>query len=112
MMLRATWIAILTLLLAGCAAPNRGVVIHSSPPGAVEELSTAPNLVLGPSAEHARLAQLFTQRSSWPAVDAGYRLEEISVYNEVIYDDQTFYDRYGGGYYREAETYRTGVLLR
>ena len=42
----------------------------------------------------------------------GYRFDDRSYHTEVIYDDQAFYERLGGGYFRAAETIRTGVLVR
>ncbi|MBU0639638.1 MAG: hypothetical protein KKB50_12290 [Planctomycetes bacterium] len=100
-----------TLLLFGCAARQPGVVIRSSAGTHARCAPVVANLALGPSAEHGRVAALFAYRTSWPTVAIGYRFDQISQYTELIYDDQTFYDWHGGGYYRESETIHSGVLL-
>jgi len=79
---------------------------------AAPAVSTPANLALGPTAEHGRIAEYFTQRSTWPSVPVGYRLDDAAYHVEVIYDDQSFYDRLGGGYFRMSETARTSTMLR
>jgi hypothetical protein len=100
------------MAVLGCAGPDRYSVVRPRPTPSAGGVVCAPNLALGPSAEHGRLAELFNARLARPSVAVGYRLGDVSYYSELIYDDQTFYDRYGGGFYREAETFRTGVRLR
>jgi hypothetical protein len=71
------------------------------------------NCALGPTRDHAWLAEGFAQRSSWPSVHSGFRFDDVSSYSEVIFDDQSFFDlRDGGGYLREAVSVRSGVLVR
>jgi len=45
-------------------------------------------------------------------VPIGYRFDDRSYHTEITYDDQAFYERLGGGYFRAAETIRSGVLVR
>ena len=101
-MKRAGKIAALCALLAGCAGPGKYAVLHAP----------AANLALGPTAEHVRLGEAFAYRSAWPSVDAGYRFEDTSFFSQVIFDDQSFYDRLGGGLYHETQTVRTGIMVR
>jgi hypothetical protein len=104
-MLRLAGTAILLLTLTGCAATN-GLVVYA--PG-----RPVANLALGPSRDHTLVAEAYAYRSSWPSVQSGYVFDDISTYTEVIYDDQSFYDRRdGGGFTREAISVRTGVLIR
>ena len=101
----------LGLLSCGCAGPAGGVVLYG-PTGTHEGAGgPAPNLALGPSADHLWVACELTQRSAWPSVDVGYRFDDFSYYSEVQFDNQHYYDRYGA-YYRAAESVRTGVLVR
>ncbi|MFQ5806322.1 MAG: hypothetical protein ACE5I3_07725 [Phycisphaerae bacterium] len=95
------------MTLVGCASSNAPTVYVPGPGRSVA------NLALGPSRDHAILAEMYAYRSSWPSVPAGYVFDDVSTYTEVNYDDQTFYDwREGGGYTREAISVRTGVLIR
>ena len=95
------------LTLSGCAN-SRGIVTHFPQPG-----HSAANLVIGPTRDHAWLAESFASRSSWPSTPAGYIFNDTSSFTEIIYDDQSFYDdQFGGGYTREAISVRSGVLVR
>ena len=38
----------------------------------------------------------------------GYGLD----FFEVIFDEESFHDRLGGGFYRGRESFRSGVLIR
>ena len=106
-MIKSTGTTLLLLLLVGCGTRN-SVVVYGPVQG-----QRAANLLLGPSPDHTRLAELHAYRSSWPSVSSGYLFDDVSTYTEVIYDDQSFYDwQYGGGYTREAVSVRTGVLVR
>ena len=112
MMKRATWIAIGALLLCGCAPRERAVVLRSATAAASGRVMGLPNLALGPTADHARIAAFMATRSDWPSVETGYRLGEVSEFSEVIFDEESFYDRLGGGFYRGRQSFRRGVLFR
>lgn len=71
------------------------------------------NLALGAHPEHNWLAEGFTYRSSWPSVEAGYRFNDATHYTQFTYDDQSYYDDFGGGSYtRESIAVRSGVIVR
>ena len=104
--------SLITVLLAGCAAPPPVAVLHRRHAARDIAGRRTPNLLLGPTAEHFYIAQTFDYRSDWPSVSNGYRFNEYSTYSEVIYDDQFFHDSLGGFYYRVSEEYRSGSLIR
>ena len=104
--------SLITVLLAGCVAPPPVAVMHRRDPARDIAGRRTPNLLLGPSAEHFYIAQTFDYRSDWPSVSNGYHFDESSTFNEVIYDDQFFYDSLGGYYYRVGEEYRTRTIVR
>ncbi|MFO0837770.1 MAG: hypothetical protein U1D55_04530 [Phycisphaerae bacterium] len=96
-------------LLIGCAAPRQAVLRddpldYESPP--------APNLVLGGGPRLLRIADDLTERSNWPSVPIGYRFNEESYSTHISYDDQSYYDRFGGGFNYVTQSVRTGVLVR
>ena len=64
----------------------------------VPERPLRGNLVLGPAAEDAWLAEAYAGRSDWPSVDTGYRTDSVTIYTSTIYDVQSQYDRYGSLY--------------
>jgi hypothetical protein len=64
-----------------------------------------------PSAEVAALATQMTERSDWPSVDNGYRMDDQTFYATTTYDLQSHFDRFGGLYY-EALSVRTGTRIR
>ena len=106
-MRKVAWTTILMLTLTGCANSS-GIVTHFPQPG-----RSAANLAIGPTRDHAWLAESFTYRSAWPSTPAGYIFNDTSSYTEIIYDDQSYYDDgLGGGYMREAISIRSGVLVR
>jgi hypothetical protein len=72
----------------------------------------APNLALGPSPDHNLLAREFVGRSAWPSADAGFEIENETYFSTFSYDDQSFYDRYSGGYSRQSVSERHGVIVR
>lgn len=111
-MSRLIFVSLITVLLVGCVAPPPVAVLHRRDPARDIAGRTAPNLLLGPSAEHFYIAQTFDYRSDWPSVSIGYRFDEYSTYSEVIYDDQFSYDSLGGFYYRVGQEYRSGSLVR
>jgi hypothetical protein len=104
---------ILTLsLFAGCAArqPVTTLVHEAFTTGRVGD--RPPNLVLGPTREIARVGQWYTFREEWPAVPFGWRLEEVSTYTDATFDDQAYYDRFGGAFFKVQDSVRTGIILR
>ena len=111
-MKRAGKIAIWAIILCGCAGRQPVAILPGPEVAGSDGTGSLANLALGPSAEHGRIAEMFAYRSSWPAVPIGYRFDDRSYHTEVIYDDQAFYERLGGGYFRATETIRTGVLVR
>ena len=92
--------------LAGCQAPPRFAVLSDEAP----EPASA-NLVLGRYAETAALAEVVALRSDWPAVERGLRLDDVTFYTNVLYDEQAHYDRFGGLFY-SVEAVQTGVWVR
>lgn len=93
-------------VFAGCAAPPHGTTLE-----ATWAMPVPANLALGASEEDARLATLLTDRSDWPSVDNGYRMDDLTMYVTTTYDVQSHYDRYGS-LYNEAQSVRTGVRVR
>ncbi len=110
-MRQGTLIAICSVLLSGCAARDEGTLLFA-PEARPAQTAPAPNLVLGPTAEHARLAEEFAYRANWPSVDLGYRVDDTSYATEVMFDDQVYYDRLGGSFLYGTQSVRTSVLLR
>jgi len=102
--------ALFGFAMVGCARP-RAVGVWLPAERRVDRAERAScNLALGPSAEHVRVATSLG-RGRGPSVETGYRLEDVSFFSDVQYDDQFFYDRYGG-HSRSATTVRTAVVLR
>jgi len=94
------------VLLGGCAGSDRAAVL------AVDQVPPPrANLVLGPSAAHGRMAALFVGRSEWPAIERGYRFDDVTFYSRIHYDEQSYYDRFGS-LYHESQAVRTGVMVR
>lgn len=100
--LLVVWIALLT----GCKTADRAAIVRSEATPA-----SSANLALGPSAENSRLAALLPPRSDWPYVDNGYRLDDVTMYTQALYDVQMQYDRNGSLYY-EQQSIQTGVRVR
>jgi hypothetical protein len=94
------------LVLVGCRAAERFSVMGPDLSG-----TSQTNLALGPSAEHAWLASQLTGRSEWPAVEVGQRFDDVTFYSTVIYDEQSYYDRFGS-LFRESQSFRSGVWRR
>ncbi len=101
MMRYCLFLTLVCLTLTGCASRS-GTVLHGP---------QAPNLALGPTADHAWLAQQVGPRSDWPAVSTGLRLQDVTYYDSYLYDRESHYNRYGGTHH-SRETYRTGVWIR
>ncbi len=92
------------LLWPGCAAAPK--------PGAcVAPAGHAANLALGSSADNLELALLLTDRSPGPAIETGYRFDDLTYYSDWFLDQQQTYDE-NGGFFRSAETFRTATLAR
>jgi len=72
----------------------------------------AANLALGSHPQQVRIAEALTYRSDWPAVRGGYVLEDVATFFSYSYDDQTFFDRFSGGYFSLLESTRQGVIAR
>lgn len=70
------------------------------------------NALFGGSRDQIFLAQRYAGRSSWPFVETGSVLEDITFFYEDRNDRQTFYDSFGGGTRQETQSYRTGVWVR
>lgn len=82
-------------------------------PGAVLVRAQGPaNLALGPHPYFATESPLYAGRSSWPSVENGYDLGEVSTFAEIRFDDQAFHERDGSYFYNSAESIRTGTILR
>jgi hypothetical protein len=104
---RVAW---LVLPLLGCgsppaAGPRQPGYGHPAPP-------RVANLALGSHPEHVQIGGELTYRSDWPAVRYGYVIEDVASFFSFSYDDQSFYDRFGGGYFSLFEATRQGVIAR
>ena len=98
---------LILLAVAGCATP-RGNALWA------DGVHPTPNLALGPYGDTTELAELHAQRSAWPSTPAGYLFDDVSTYNVVIVDDQSYYSPtwYGGGFTHESVSVRSAVLVR
>jgi hypothetical protein len=94
----------LALVAAGCAAPRSAptLQVRSGPPA---------NLALPGSVQQNVLAARIEREALWPAVDLGYRFDDVSSYAEVLFDNQFGFDRFGGTF-RSGQNFRSGVLVR
>lgn len=90
------------LVLGGCAAPRGGAVLG---PG------QGTNLALGPWPLDTLVATEMAYRADWPAVEHGYRFEDVTIYSRFSYDYLSGYDRFGGTYYG-SESVESGVHVR
>jgi hypothetical protein len=72
--------------------------------------SCESNLLLGPWPERMAVAQLFNYRSDWPALNDGYRFDEVTTYIDVLYDEQFYYDRFNV-IRADRQSVRTGVSV-
>lgn len=100
-------LCVIGLVLVGCSAGGpRGQALWAY------EARPTPNLALGPTVDHNLLTREFVGRSAWPSVDAGYQVEDVSYFSIFSYDDQSFYDRFSGGYSRQSISERVGVTIR
>ncbi len=99
--------SLILLAAAGCVSQKADVLW-------ADRTRPTPNLVLGPYADTTELAELHAHRSAWPSIPAGYLFDDVSTYNVVIYDDQSYYAPtwYGGGFTHEAISVRSAVLVR
>ena len=94
------------LLASGCATQHAPAVVDATHPAVCRA-----NLALGPTAEHLWLANEGWARSDWPAVDHGWRVDEIIYFSTITYDSQYQFDEFGG-LYRAAQSIQAGVELR
>lgn len=131
-MRRFHWVALLVLPMLGCAAPQPvctgksraaggaaadGLSIQATQPSncrwrCAVARPIAANLALGSHPQHVQIGELLTYRSDWPAVRMGYVFEDIASFFIHSYDDQSFYDRLGGGHFNLFEATRQGVVVR
>ena len=95
------------LVLASCASDDTRRSAY-----APSVVACGPNLVLGPKAEDAWLAEAFAGRSSWPSAERGYLLDSTTYITQFRYDDQSFFDRLGGGFIDSTEKFRDEVWVR
>jgi hypothetical protein len=98
---------LIVLLLAplGCASQRSGAVHYAG------DRCRSTNLAIGPTAEHSWISSRIGYRSDWPAVQTGVRLDSITYYSEIIYDQESHWNRYGG-LYHGTETVHGGVWVR
>lgn len=100
---------ILLLSTLGCGSTrSRATVLYQHH---ADPHRRQPNLALGSARDHGRYAQRFNHRSDWPAVDNGYRYNDISSYTEYLYNEQYDYGRHGA-IYSGRHSHRSGVLIR
>ncbi|MGE3182401.1 MAG: hypothetical protein AB7N71_12280 [Phycisphaerae bacterium] len=70
-----------------------------------------PNLALGHNPEIAWIAAEINPRSDWPSVENGYRLNEITYYNDVLIDSQYVITEFDTTF-KTGQNFRSGVLIR
>ncbi|MCG3126793.1 MAG: hypothetical protein CHACPFDD_01648 [Phycisphaerae bacterium] len=121
---KAALAGLIVLCLTGCAERPPAIVLRAADGDApchrracparvrYEPRRSRPNLVLGPTAEHARIAALLDERGARRAVISGWRLEDYQQFDELIYDDQSFSDTLGGYFYRTGLGYRRSAIVR
>lgn len=100
-------VAVLLGLAAGCATPS----------GRIQALvAVGPerpsNLLVGRRADDTRASQWLAGRTDWPALDFGYRLNDVLTTTDVSVNDESFFDRLGGGYYRTTYSTHTRTVVR
>jgi len=94
------------LLLGGCATSSLSTTALAS------ARPQPANLLLSDSPYVAMLGERFAGRDDWPTTVFGYVVEDVSTFTEFSYDDQSFFDRFGGGLQHEALSVRSGVVVR
>ncbi|RMF83543.1 MAG: hypothetical protein D6744_04465 [Planctomycetota bacterium] len=94
-------------LAAGCAPPSGKIqaLVAMGP-------RRPANLLVGPRADDTRASQRLAGRSDWPAMDFGYRLDDVLATTDVTVNDESFFDRLGGGYYRTTYSTHTRTIVR
>lgn len=70
------------------------------------------NLALGACREDALLSEQFRARALAPEAIIGYRVDDYRTSISIIYDDQSFYDRLGGGLYHTGISFSEETYLR
>lgn len=98
---------IAALFLGGCASQPRATVLVAG-----ASYGSAPNVLLGPNGDQILLGESLAGRSAWPAIHDGFVLDDTEYFSYEIYDDQSFFDRFGGGFYHQANSTRSGVRIR
>lgn len=98
---------LLAALCLGCAARRPAAVVCSP-----DSTGRERNLLLGTDRVQARIAQSYAGRSSWPSIPLGYVYDDTTYSTHWSFDDQSFTDRLGGGYFGGRETIRTRVFVR
>jgi hypothetical protein len=104
--MRACILTTLLVMASGCAAGGGAAVIQATP-----HYPAPANLVLGRSAMQAWLAQLQPVRTGPAAAALGIRVDDVTYYSQVLYDQEAHYDR-NGSVFSETHTLRSGVMLR
>jgi hypothetical protein len=92
--------------LSGCARHGRCAKLEATP-----RRAAPANLALGPTVETNRLAASLPDRTDWPAVENGYRVDDTTYYFSDSYDAQYFFDRFGS-LYRADQSIRSAVRIR
>ncbi len=57
-------------------------------------------------------AEWYAGRAEWPTAYGGFIIEDESTSVEIEFDDQSFFDRFGGGYYRTSQAVRVRTRSR
>ncbi|MCA9244137.1 MAG: hypothetical protein KDA32_09295 [Phycisphaerales bacterium] len=93
----ATGIALASL--SGCASQRYdGLTVSRSTAPLRSAFVQRPDLI--------DAGEWYAGRAEWPTAYGGFVTEDESTAVEIEYDDQSFYDRFGGGYYRSTQTVR------
>lgn len=98
--------------LASCASRHERDCEYEPHVVHANERARCANLVLGPTREDALLAEVFAGRSNWPSFSRGYLLDSTTYVTQFQFDDQSFYDRLGGGFVDSTESMRSEVWVR
>ncbi|MBL8877837.1 MAG: hypothetical protein JNG88_01855 [Phycisphaerales bacterium] len=99
------------LVLVSCAS-RRGRDCEYEASVIRAERPRCANLALGPTREDAVFAEAFAGRLNWPSYDRGYLLDSTTYVTQFQYDDQSFYDRLGGGFMDSTESVRNEIWVR
>lgn len=100
-MLRYLSILIVVGVCGGCASTPR-----------ITYVAGGANLALGRTAYETAVALDAPTRGPWGRASTGIRVEDVTTFSEMIYDDQSFFDAFGGSYYHASFSIREGVQVR